>query len=135
MTWEEISVQYPEIEFSQRADALISVLLEEEDFDEDVIKEIITEYSDFDDNYLQIGYETYRIMYGDDYTQDAEMYLESIIDDIEHSIEKSDIPWISKYINWDRYKEEEIDSYIDDFAEINGYTFLGSCYGYDIYRE
>ena len=135
MTYEEIEGDYDLGEITPRMDALLRVLLDDGDY-KDEIFDLVENNLFEDDSFIVLAGEEFDILTDKEMEESARDYVQNCtITDVKYNLSRSDLSYLEHYINWSSYEQDEVDDYVSNYDEINGYNYLGSCFGYSIYKR
>lgn len=130
MTYEEIEGDYDLGEITPRMDALLRVLLDDGDY-KDEIFDLVENNLFEDDSFIVLAGEEFDILTDNEMEEVARDYVQNCtITDAQYNLSRSDLSYLEHYIDWNSYEQDEVDDYVSNYD-----NYLGSCFGYSIYKR
>ena len=134
MTYEEINQKYDLGEITPRMNALLSILIDNNCYEDEIIE--LVENNLYEDSVnIVLNGEEFLIVTDEESKNLGNCFIDCEIDETKYIFNKSSISYLEEYIDWDKYANDRLYDYLDNFEEYEGCEFLGECDNFIIYKK
>ena len=134
MTYEEINQKYDLGEITPRMNALLSILIDSNSYEDEIIE--LVENNLYEDSInIALNGEEFLIVTDEESKDLGNCFIDCEIDEVKYTLSGSNIDYLGAYVDWDKYTNDQLDNYLDNFEEYEGCAFLGECDNFIIYKK
>lgn len=133
MTYEEINQKYDLGEITPRMNALLSVLLSSDDYEDEILD--LLENNLYEDNIsITLNGGEFKVMTDGEFEEICRSYAEDVVDEHKYMFNRSAFSDLEQYVDWNCFIKDEAETYSENYEEYEDCGFLGSSFDYNIYK-